>query len=261
MSSEAEGRRALIAELAAASGTVNVCELAERFAVTPSTIRRDLARLDGAGKLTRTFGGAIPAVARQEQTLQQRLGDAHEAKIAMAKIARAKVKPGDRVFLDAGSSVGALAHELRGFQSLSIATVSLMSITELLDAEGIEIECLGGRLRRMSEGFVGTLAEAAVERMTFDSAFLGADGVSARLGLCEADPAQTRLKEMVAERAGNVYVMADASKVGEAPFHSWAKLPRQWTLITDETAGEAALAPFRAAGVEILVAPIRNDLA
>lgn len=79
---------------------------------------------------------------------------------------------------------------------------------ELADSEGIEVDCLGGRLRSVSQSFVGPLAEAALERMSFDRVFLGADGVTAEDGICEASHEQTRLKELMARRGNAAYVLA-----------------------------------------------------
>jgi DeoR/GlpR family transcriptional regulator of sugar metabolism len=64
---------------------------------------------------------------------------------------------------------------------------------------------------------VGLLAEAALERMSFDRVFLGADGVTAEDGICEADHAQTRLKELMARRGRGMYVLADSSTLGLWP--------------------------------------------
>ncbi|MGP5930304.1 DeoR family transcriptional regulator, partial [Corynebacterium glyciniphilum] len=55
-----EERRRQIASLTAVNGRVTVVELAERFAVTPETIRRDLTVLDNDGALHRVHGGAVP---------------------------------------------------------------------------------------------------------------------------------------------------------------------------------------------------------
>lgn len=85
---------------------------------------------------------------------------------------------------------------------------------ELSDSESIEADCLGGRLRSLSQSFVGPLAEAALDRMSFDRVFLGADAVTAKDGICEAGHAQTRLKELMARRVNNVYTLADSSKLG-----------------------------------------------
>jgi DeoR/GlpR family transcriptional regulator of sugar metabolism len=82
---------------------------------------------------------------------------------------------GENILLDAGSTVGALAHEQRGFEKLSVTTPGINTTEELADSEGIEMDCLGGRLRSLSQSFAVPLAQAALERMSFDRVFLGAD--------------------------------------------------------------------------------------
>jgi DeoR/GlpR family transcriptional regulator of sugar metabolism len=62
----------------------------------------------------------------------------------------------------------------------------------------------------------------------FDRVFLGADAVTAEDGICEADHAQTRLKELMARRGNLVYVLADSSKLGLRPIHACARLA-PWT--------------------------------
>jgi len=125
----------------------------------------------------------------------------------------------------------------------------------LAESVGIEIDCLGGRLRSISNSFVGPLTEAALERTTFDRVFLGADAVTAADGICEADQEQTRLKELMARRGDHVYVLADATKLGKRPFHAWAQLPKPWTLVTDDSASDSQVELFRAAGVTVEVVP------
>jgi DeoR/GlpR family transcriptional regulator of sugar metabolism len=53
--------------------------------------------------------------AHPEASLRQRTGEAFEQKHAIARWAAAVIVPGESILLDAGSTVGALAHELRGF--------------------------------------------------------------------------------------------------------------------------------------------------
>jgi DeoR/GlpR family transcriptional regulator of sugar metabolism len=164
-----------------------------------------------------------------------------------------QIRPGETIVLDSGSTVAALAHQLRLAHDVTVATTSLRVMQELAGSGSIHVECLGGTLRHLSEGLVGPRAEMALERMTFDRAFLGADGVTAEDGICEADLHQTRLKELLASHAGQTYVLAHAEKLGRRPFHAWARLPRGWTLVTDESADPAALAPFFAHGVNVVV--------
>ncbi|MGW4234896.1 DeoR/GlpR family DNA-binding transcription regulator [Streptomyces sp. NPDC004980] len=191
--------------------------MSRHFGVTASTIRRDLARLTADGRLARTYGGAMALNAHPEAPLRQRSGEAHAQKRAIARWAAAQVQPGETLLLDAGSTIGALAHELRTAQDLTVATTGLTVLHELADVESVHVECLGGTLRPLSQAFVGPLTEAALERMTFDRVFLSADGVTADGGICEADLRQTRLKELMARRATHVYVLAHAAKLGRAP--------------------------------------------
>ena len=52
-------RQREIVSLLADKGSARVTELAERFDVTEETIRRDLDKLEGEGKLARSHGGAV----------------------------------------------------------------------------------------------------------------------------------------------------------------------------------------------------------
>lgn len=246
-------RRSEIVRLATESGLANVEELSDVLGVTPSTIRRDLALLTAQGKLARTYGGAMALVPHPEASLRQRSGQAFEAKRAIGRWAANQVRTGETILLDAGSTTGAMANALTTMRDIVVATVGLNALDELADAAGIEVLSLGGRLRPLSQGFVGPLTEASLERMTFDRAFMGADGVTADRGICEADLTQTRQKELMMRRAQHVYVLAHAAKLGQSPFHAWAMMPDKWTLVTDSSADKTELNRFRDHGVELVV--------
>lgn len=64
------------------------------------------------------------------------------------------------------------------------------------------------------------------------------------------DHAQTRLKELIARRGRDVYVLADSSKLGLRPFHAWARLALPWALVTDYGADPEQVQRFRDAGVQ-----------
>jgi DeoR/GlpR family transcriptional regulator of sugar metabolism len=149
-----------------------------------------------------------------------------------------------------------MAHALAAAQGIVVATVGLNALDELANAEGIEVLSLGGWLRPLSQGFVGPLTEASLERMTFDRAFMGADGVTADRGICEADLTQTRQKEVMMSRSQRVYVLAHAAKLGQRPFHAWARMPNNWTLVTDSTADTEQLNRFRDHRVDVVVVDV-----
>jgi DeoR/GlpR family transcriptional regulator of sugar metabolism len=236
MARTAKARREEIYHLALTRGLASVEELSDRFDVTPSTIRRDLALLDDEGKLARTYGGAVAISANPEASLRQRVGVNFEQKTAIARHAASLVCPGETILLDGGSTVGALAHLLHELSPLHIVTPAINILLEFTEGTKVEIDCLGGRLRPLSNSFV-----------------LGADAVTAKLGICEADHDQIRLKELISRRAKEVYVLADATKLGQMPFHSWGRLPLPWTLITDNGVSEKTREEFENEGIAVHV--------
>src|SRR4051794_7628710 len=99
-------RRAMLLE-AVRDGAGGIAELAEEFAVSESTIRRDLASLAGAGHVVRTYGGALDTGTPREKDRE------HAAeKDAIAREAAALVRDGEVVLLDAGTTTGRLARHL-----------------------------------------------------------------------------------------------------------------------------------------------------
>jgi DeoR/GlpR family transcriptional regulator of sugar metabolism len=249
-------RREEIVRLATTSGLATVVDLAETFGVSASTVRRDLAQLEAQRQLARTYGGAMAHYAHAESSLRQRIGEAFEAKQAIARWAANQVEPGESILLDAGSTVAALAHELRNRSHLAITTTSLTALNELSGSEDLTVHCLGGTLRKISQGLVGPIAETVLEHLSFDRAFLGADSVDAERGICEADLQQTRLKELMAQRAEHVYVLVHGEKLGRRPFHAWARMPIGWTLVT--TAAQADVEPFLNRGVTVINLPVTS---
>lgn len=249
----ARARRTAIRDLLR-NRPVGVDELAVRFGVTASTIRRDLAALTDAGEIVRTYGGALSVVAG-EQPLHERKTMSAPEKAAIAREAERHVRTGQLLVLDAGTTVGALAERLSSWSDIGVVTNSLTTLHALADADGVELISLGGKVRHISQGMVGPLAEAALSGLTADTVFLGADGVTARRGICEAGAEQASLKRLMVANAAAVYVLADATKLGRASSHWWTPLPEEWTLITDSSASPEQLAPFEEApGVTVVVA-------
>jgi DeoR/GlpR family transcriptional regulator of sugar metabolism len=175
-----------------------------------------------------------------------------EAKRVIAKWAAQQVQPGETILLDAGTTVGAMGNFLRDVPDLVVVAAGLTVLEALADADDVRVECIGGTLRHLSQGFIGPLAEATLQRLTFDRAFLGADAVTADLGICEAELVQTRLKEIMIERADTVYLLAHADKLGRRPFHAWAPIPQGATLVTDSAATDAQTRSFENAGIRVV---------
>jgi DeoR family fructose operon transcriptional repressor len=228
------------------AGTASATVLSEELGVSVSTIRRDLGQLAAAGRIARTYGGAMLAPPALELTLNEKERGFPAEKDAIAAAAAARVGPGETVIVDAGTTTGRLAWHLRDREDLRVVTNGVNTVATLATAEGIELIVLGGYLRPTTQAMVGGMAEDALRQLTVDKAFLGCDGVVAGRGLASPTLAQTHLKRLMLRQADEVFVLADRSKLGEQPFRFWTPLDRDYTLLTDDDATAEQLAPFEA---------------
>src|ERR1700736_2224493 len=139
-------RRALILDRLSTQGRVLAADLSAELAVSADTIRRDLRELDDAGLLRRVHGGGLP-----------RHGDASpfaaparrapEAKASIARRAAARVRDGQVVVLDGGTSTLELARALREDLRASVITTSPPIALALADHPRLEVTAVGGTLR------------------------------------------------------------------------------------------------------------------
>jgi DeoR family fructose operon transcriptional repressor len=227
-------------------GMTDVATLCEHFGMSEATVRRDLRALASDRRILRTYGGAAAVgVHEREPSLEERRTSSQEQKEAIAQAASAFVEDGDTVFLDGGTTTAALARLLSGRTSVHVVTNNLLVVSPLVSS-GVQVTVIGGDVRSTSMSTLGPLAQIALSRVSVDKAFLGADGVVAELGLCEASSDQSYLKECVMRQAAQVFVLVTADKLGRASQQHWTPLERNWTLITDDAAQQEQLEPFNA---------------
>jgi DeoR family fructose operon transcriptional repressor len=112
----------------------------------------------------------------------------------------------------------------------------------------VPVTLIGGDLRPTSMSTLGPLAQLALSRVSVDKAFLGADGVVAGRGLCEASAEQAYLKECIIRQAAHVFVLVTSNKLDRANQQHWTPLERDWTLVTDARPDAPVLEQFALRG-------------
>lgn len=215
-------------------GDRSIQQLAEQFAVSPSTIRRDLTELEREGYVVRTYGGALDTGHRVERTLREKDANRAGEKEAVARTAADLVQDGEVVLLDAGTTTGALARRLAGRSGITVVTNALTVLFALADSPDVDVIVLGGRLRYPNEAILGTTVEQQLRHIRPDRVFLGADGVTAERGICSPTLELAQLKHSMLHAGGASYLLVDHSKVGNAPFSYWAPLDRECSVIVDD---------------------------
>jgi DeoR/GlpR family transcriptional regulator of sugar metabolism len=237
-----------------AQGIAPVERLAEEVGVSPSTVRRDLARLEHEGRVARTYGGALVRERFHERSFTESEQIQQAAKSLIAERVLELIPDDALVFLDAGTTCLALARLLAVRGPRTVVTRGLEAAALLAQAPDIDVVMLGGHVRPLSHGLVGPLAALSLDRMSFDVAVLGADAVDPDRGLGEPTDEETSVKERAASRASEVLLLADASKLGPAALTAWLPVHPSWTLVTDPGADPQLLSAFAARGHHVLQA-------
>ncbi|PYI51824.1 DeoR/GlpR family DNA-binding transcription regulator [Paenibacillus flagellatus] len=223
-----------IVQLVNERGSIRVSELSELCGVTEETIRRDLDRLESAGRLRRSHGGAVSVKDGQpsETPYFEREVTRAEEKKRIAEEAVRRIEPRDRIVLDASSTAWYMAAILPDIP-LTVLTNSIKVATELAGKEKIEVISTGGILAARSLSYVGPLAERSLDAYHVDKAFLSCKGVHLERGISESNELQGRVKQKMIGIADRVYLLADSSKFGVQSFAHVASLDEAGAIVTD----------------------------
>lgn len=245
-----ERRAAILARLQA-SGRVLAADLSAELGCSMDTIRRDLRELDESGLLRRVHGGALPRHA-SAGPFAERARRAVAAKATIARRAAGLVRDGQVVVLDTGTTTLELARALPDDLRATVVTNSASIAVALGEHARIEVVLVGGTVRRGALATVGADAVRTFETIRPDVAFLGVCGLHPEIGVTADDVEERHVKAAMIAGAAEVVALADGDKLDtEMPFVV-APLDRVTHLVTDAAADEAALAPYRAAGLEVV---------
>lgn len=239
----------LLLDRIGSDGRVSVGGLARDLGVTPSTIRRDLARLARDGRIVRTYGGAE----RRGPSLPDARDPRWAAKAAIADAAAARVRDGDTILVASGSTTLEFARRLVD-RRLTVMTNALDVATILVDRPGIELVVLGGVVRAGMHSTLGHIAELALRELRADALYMGIGAIGPDLALMNDSIPEILTDRALRRASRDCVVLADASK-----FHTVAPafvfdIDEVTTLITDGDLDPGDAAALRSRGVEVVIA-------
>jgi DeoR/GlpR family transcriptional regulator of sugar metabolism len=255
-------RRQQILNLLEETGSLDVGDLADRFAVSVVTIRKDLDDLERQGLLQRTFGGAVFSHrSRFNRSFLERASQHLREKRAIAAAALEYIKDGDTIILDAGTTTLALAQLLKQHvKSAFIITCSVPVALEVSSA-GYDILLLGGMIRNKSLALLGRETLWMLDRYRADKAFLGSSGFTIEKGHTTPNPEDAQVKEAIMRVSLEKYVLVDSSKFGDQCLTRFANLRDVDLTITDSYLPKAKVKALEAAGATLRVVDVgRTEL-
>ncbi len=233
--------------------TVYVKDLAERYFVSPSTIRRDLNSLEKEGLVRRTYGGAmlvqhesseIPFFVRQNENKQE--------KNVMGMLACQLVRNDQFIFLDSTSTVAHMVKYLRGKESLKVLTTSAEIALDCLDSLSAQVYCTGGWMSSFSRGFVGEAARKRIAEFRPDLLFFSARSLSLEDGITDVNEEDVYMKQQMLRSCREVVFLCDKTKFDKTSYRIICDICKIDYLVTNEKPSELWLRRLADSGVKLI---------
>lgn len=194
-------------------GEVSVEQLAEQFATSEVTIRKDLTTLEQSGLLLRRYGGAMALPQEIVANSDEKLDPIR--KMQIAKAAADLIKDHNRIIIDSGRTTAAMIPELSHKRGLVVMTNAINVANRLLSLENEPTLLMpGGTWDPHSESFQGQVAEQVVCSYDFDQLFIGADGIDIDRGTTTFNEL-IGLSRVMADSAREVIVLVESNKIGK----------------------------------------------
>lgn len=258
----AKARRALIEERVLADGEIDFVTLAEEFGVSQMTIRRDVEMLEDRGVVRRVLGGAIAFGGKStEPSFEARAAEAAESKRHIAKAAAELLRPSETVILDSGSTVLAMAREIRGRDlGLTVITPSILVAAELANEPDTTVILTGGLVRPGELSLIGAEAENTFRNYNCDTYAMGVAGVHAKRGFSDYHRDESSVKKAAIRSADRVIAVLDESKLGRVQLVNVAALQEVEVLVTNGEPDDPTVVAVREAGVNVICVPEDDPL-
>lgn len=252
---QAEERQQRIEEYLQRVEFASLEELAKQVGASPSTVRRDLSVLEGAGTVRRTHGGARVVNSRTDE-FNFSARDTHQLtqKEAIGKACAELIKPHQTVIIDAGTTCYHVARYLEN-KSPQIVTNSLPVANLFAAANRLEVVVSGGVIYPRVGVLVGPLAVEAFSKIHADVAIMSAGGITLE-GLTNSHGLLIDIQRAMIQAAQKVIFCFDHTKFGRRSVSPLCDLECIDVIVTDNAAPDDLVQALRARGLEVVVVPV-----
>ncbi|MDY3920153.1 MAG: DeoR/GlpR family DNA-binding transcription regulator [Candidatus Limivivens sp.] len=236
-------------------GKVKVKDLSELFQVTEDCIRKDLKALENAGRLKRTYGGAILS---QDYPLERDVIDRRkvnvEKKEMIAQKAVGLIKDNETIFLDISTTNIKIAELLVKRKRRVVVVSNMIDILQIL-AKSSVISAIGtgGTMYRTVNGFMGAATIQVIKQYSFDRAFLGTTGIDMMDGAITTLGVEDGLTKRAAlESSRHKYIVMERDKFYFNDSYKFAHFDDINGIITDKEPDPATMQTLEGAGVRLI---------
>ena len=246
---KAAERQLRIRQLFVSRDFLDIETLCRELKTSEASIRRDLAFLESENILKRVYGGAIPVQAAGEYAVEivQHTGE----KTRIARATAALLQDGQTIILDGGSTVAAVARELKN-RSLHVITNSL-PIAEILESfRDIELTLTGGYLDPRIRVMLGPFCEQMLGAIRADAVIMGIGSITSA-GFSNNNTLVVGSEKTMIDVAEKLIVVADQSKFGRGGMFPVAPLSAADVVISDVGLEKEYVDLLETNGIQVLL--------
>jgi DeoR/GlpR family transcriptional regulator of sugar metabolism len=218
-------RKLFIMKMLNEKSIISFKEIAAALDASEVTVRRDLEKLENAGKLKRIPGGAALEnyLDSVEMTMEEKTAINLGAKQRVAQRASELVTPGECVFLDGGTSVACMMDSLSRM-NVTIVTYNQLVLRKLVNPTA-RIHIIGGHYLPHYVMNVGPEAQEQLQHYHFDAAFLGCSGVVLEQNMSFVTNMDSLLMKQIAmQNSSRNYLLLDSTKFQKPSFVKFSAL-------------------------------------
>jgi len=246
-------RHSHIVDALSTAPSLRVNDLSVRLSVSTETVRRDLAELEEAGKINRTYGGAMRLV-QQEPGLAVREALMLPERARIAEAAVHLVECGEILAIGGGATTLHFAKKLAGARDhLTVITHAFSIATALAANSTHKVLMLPGQYDGREGLIHGPDTIDALARFHVKKAFLGASGLTVD-GPNDAGLAAGLTYGAMMRCAGQTVIVADHTKFEKPSLRVYGAWSSATTLITDMHPSGGLAVALAIAGVMVFVA-------
>ena len=222
------------------ANSTTIKDLTEQYGVSEMTIRRDIELLEQAGMVRSYRGGVIVAErhTRASRTPSYSIASAEtehvDEKHAIARMAAARIEPGDVVFLDSGSTIGFILDYVDPLMEMTVFCYSLNVFNLAAGRKHTRVVFSGGLYHPDSQCCDSPEGLALLNRNRSSKAFISANGIRLDVGVTTPGQYDIPIKCAAMANSARTFLVADSSKCGLVRTGHFANLDDFDTVISDD---------------------------
>jgi len=226
-------------------------DLSQHINVSDDTIRRDLVELAEAGKIIKVHGGALSPSFHNGHHTSREVYSYTQKKI-IAQKAVSLIEDGMFVLTGGGTTIIELARALPTNLHATFISGSIPAIYEYMNHPNIDVIVIGDKILKNSKITVGLEAISRIKQLRADLCFLGINAINIENGVSDNDWEVVQIKRAMIESSQKLVCLTIQEKINSQQPIQVCESSKIHTLITEASADDPLLQPYKKAGINVL---------